>query len=174
MHSTTKYINGHSDVIGGVVVTNKKEIAERLQFLQKSIGAVPGPFDAYLCMRSLKTLAIRMRAHETSALQIAKMLEKHPKVEKVIYPGLTSHPQHALAKKQMTGFGGMISFYIKNGLKSAEKMLKTVKIFTLAKNLSKMKSLFMLVNIIQRRFIGLVVISVMLICILMMLLLDVQ
>lgn len=140
-HSTTKYIGGHSDVLGGFVATNDKDVAEKLKFLQKSIGAVPSPFDCYLAMRSLKTLAVRMEAHARNAQAIAEFLEKHPKVEKVIYPGLKSHPQHAIAKKQNRGFGGMMSFYIKGGLKEAKTFLENVKIFALAESLGGVESL---------------------------------
>ena len=140
-HSTTKYIGGHSDVIGGFVATNDSVVAEKLKFLQKSIGAVPSPFDCYLAMRSLKTLAVRMRAHATNAKAVAEFLENHPKVEKVIYPGLKSHPQHEVAKNQMSGFGGMMSFYIKGGLKEARTFLENVKIFALAESLGGVESL---------------------------------
>ncbi len=140
-HSTTKYIGGHSDVIGGFVSTNDKDVAEKLKFLQKSIGAVPSPFDCYLAMRSLKTLAVRMEAHAKNAQAIAEFLEKHPKVEKVFYPGLKSHPQHVIAKKQTSGFGGMMSFYIKGGLKEAKTFLENVKIFALAESLGGVESL---------------------------------
>lgn len=140
-HSTTKYIGGHSDVLGGFVATNDKDVAEKLKFLQKSIGAVPSPFDCYLAMRSLKTLAVRMEAHQKNAMAIAEFLEKHPKVEKVLYPGLKSHPQHTIAKKQNSGFGGMMSFYIKGGLKEAKTFLENVKIFALAESLGGVESL---------------------------------
>lgn len=141
LHSSTKYLNGHSDVIGGVVMSRRKDLAERLKFLQKSIGAVPSPFDCYLVMRSLKTLALRMREHEKNALAIARFLESHPKVESVIYPGLESHPQHALAKAQMSGFGGMISFRVKGDLEQARKLLERVQIFALAESLGGVESL---------------------------------
>jgi len=140
-HSLTKYLNGHSDVVGGCVVTADDEIAERLYFAQNSIGAVLGPFDSWLVVRSLKTLPIRMKAHQESAIELAKWLSEHPKVEKVIYPGLPNHPQHALAKEQMSGFGGMLSFYVKGGLKEAENVLKRVKLFTLAESLGGVESL---------------------------------
>lgn len=140
-HSTTKYIGGHSDVLGGFVATNDSDVAEKLKFLQKSIGAVPSPFDCYLAMRSLKTLAVRMQAHEKNALAVAEFLEKHPKVQKVAYPGLKSHPQHEIARKQMRGFGGMMSFYIKGGLKEARTFLENVKIFALAESLGGVESL---------------------------------
>lgn len=140
-HSTTKYVGGHSDVIGGFTAIKSKDIFEKLKFLQKSIGAVPSPFDCYLAMRSLKTLAVRMQAHEKNALQVAKFLEAHPKVQKVIYPGLTSHPQHEIAKIQMHGFGGMITFLIKGDLSNARKFLEKVRIFSLAESLGGVESL---------------------------------
>lgn len=141
VHSATKYLGGHSDMIGGVAVTNKPELAERLAFLSNSMGAIQSPFDSFLALRSLKTLPIRMKAHENNAIQIANFLEKHPKVEKVIYPGLKSHPQHDLAKKQMLGFGGMITFYIKGDLAAARKFLEKVEIFSLAESLGGVESL---------------------------------
>ncbi len=141
LHSTTKYINGHSDVIGGIVVTNNEETAQKLHFLQKSIGAVPGPWDCWLVMRGIKTLHVRMRQHGTSAMRIAKWLEAHPKIESVVYPGLESHPQHELAKSQMSGFGGMITFFVKGGLPVARTMLEKVKIFALAESLGGVESL---------------------------------
>ncbi len=140
-HSTTKYVGGHSDVIGGAIATNSLEIFDKMKFLQKSVGATPSPFDCYLAMRSLKTLAVRMQAHEKNALAIAKFLEEHPKVEKVIYPGLVSHPQHDIAKKQMHGFGGMMSIVLKGDLTSAKKFLENVKIFALAESLGGVESL---------------------------------
>lgn len=140
-HSTTKFVNGHSDVIGGAVITNRTDLAERLYFLQKSMGAIASPFDSFLCMRSLKTLAIRMQAHDKNGRAIAEFLEKHQKVEKVIYPGLKSHPQHELAKRQMSGFGGMITFYIKGGLPAARKFLESVQVFSLAESLGGVESL---------------------------------
>lgn len=140
-HSTTKYVGGHSDVIGGAIATNSLEIFEKMKFLQKSVGATPSPFDCYLAMRSLKTLAVRMQAHEKNALAIAKYLEEHPKVEKVIYPGLASHPQHEIAKKQMHGFGGMMSIVLKGDLNSAKKFLENVRIFALAESLGGVESL---------------------------------
>jgi cystathionine gamma-lyase len=141
VHSATKYIGGHSDVVGGVVVVNQKELAEKLAFLSNSMGGIQGPMDSFLCLRSLKTLPIRMRAHETNAKVIAEFLENHPKVEKVLYPGLKSHPQHQLAKEQMTGFGGMITFYIKGGLPAARTFLENVKVFALAESLGGVESL---------------------------------
>lgn len=141
VHSATKYIGGHSDVVGGVVVTSRAEIAEKLAFLSNSMGGIQGPFDSFMCLRSLKTLPLRMKAHQENAMAIAKFLEAHPKVEKVIYPGLESHPQHALAKEQMSGFGGMITFYIKGGMDSARKFLENVNVFALAESLGGVESL---------------------------------
>ncbi|MEZ4873725.1 MAG: cystathionine gamma-synthase [Bdellovibrionales bacterium] len=141
MHSATKYLNGHSDVIGGVLCTNNKDLADKIEFLVKSVGAVQSPFDSYLAMRSLKTLAIRMRAHQENAMAVAQFLDQHANVEKVIYPGLESHPQHALAKKQMHGFGGMITFFVKGGLEKARSVLERVQLFTLAESLGGVESL---------------------------------
>lgn len=141
VHSATKYLGGHSDVIGGALVTNDEEIHERMKFCQKSVGAIPGPFDAWLTLRSLKTLAIRMRAHEENAGKLARFLEAHPQVERTIYPGLASHPHHELAKQQMSGFGGMISFVAKGGLDKARHILESTKIFALAESLGGVESL---------------------------------
>lgn len=141
VHSVTKYIGGHSDVVGGAVVTNRKDLAERIQFLTNSMGGIQSPFDAFLCLRSLKTLPLRMKAHESNAIQIARFLESHPKVDKVVYPGLESHPQHHLAKEQMLGMGGMITFFIKGGMDSARSFLENVKIFALAESLGGVESL---------------------------------
>lgn len=141
VHSATKYIGGHSDVVGGVAVTSRQDIAERMAFLSNSMGGIQGPFDSFMCLRSLKTLPLRMRAHQENAMAIAKFLESHPKVEKVIYPGLESHPQYALAKEQMHGFGGMITFYIKGGMESARKFLENVNVFALAESLGGVESL---------------------------------
>ena len=141
VHSTTKYLGGHSDVIGGAVVVNDESLNDRLKFIQKSIGAVPGPMDCYLVMRGIKTLAIRMKAHNENALRIAKHLENHAALEKVIYPGLTSHPQHALAKRQMSGFGGMVSLVVKGGLENAKLLLKNTQLFSLAESLGGVESL---------------------------------
>ena len=141
VHSATKYIGGHSDVVGGVAVTNKKDIAEKMAFLSNSMGGIQSAFDAFLCLRSLKTLPIRMQAHASNAMKIANYLEKHPKVEKVIYPGLKSHPQHQLAAEQMSGFGGMITFYIKGGMEASRKFLENVQIFALAESLGGVESL---------------------------------
>lgn len=141
VHSITKYIGGHSDVVGGAVITNNSDIAEKLQFLSNSMGGVQATFDAFLCLRSLKTLPIRMKAHEANAMAIAKFLESNPKVEKVLYPGLASHPQHQLAKEQMLGMGGMITFYLKGGLETSRKFLESVQIFSLAESLGGVESL---------------------------------
>ena len=141
LHSTTKYINGHSDLIGGLVVTDDEEIANQLGFLSNTMGGIQSTFDAFLCLRSLKTLAIRMQAHERNAFSVARFLEGHDKVANVLYPGLESHPQYALAKAQMSGFGGMIAFTIKGGLPAARRMLETVNVFTLAESLGGVESL---------------------------------
>ena len=141
LHSTTKFINGHSDIVGGAVVVKDPELGEKLAFLSNSMGGICSPFDAFMCMRSLKTLPVRMRAHEQNALQVVEWLQNHARVEKVIYPGLKSHPQHALACKQMSGFGGMITFYMKGGLEAARRMLEKVKIFSLAESLGGVESL---------------------------------
>lgn len=141
LHSTTKYINGHSDIVGGALVMSRQDLAEKMAFLSNSMGGIQSTFDSFICMRSLKTLPVRMRTHETSASAVAKFLEGHNKVEKVIYPGLTSHPQHGLAKEQMSGFGGMITFYIKGGLTESRQFLEKVKIFSLAESLGGVESL---------------------------------
>jgi len=141
LHSLTKYMGGHSDSVAGALVCNRKELAERLYFNQNSIGLVLPPFDSWLIMRSLKTLPVRMRAHQENALSLSQFLVEHPKVERVIYPGLKSHLQHELAKKQMIGMGGMVSIYVKGGLKEAESMLSKVNIFTLAESLGGVESL---------------------------------
>jgi cystathionine gamma-lyase len=141
VHSATKYIGGHSDMISGVAVVNDAAIAERLKFLSKSIGGIQGPFDSYLAVRSLKTLPLRMKAHAENAMKIAEYLEKQPLVEKVLYPGLKSHPQHELAKQQMTGFGGMITFFIKGGIDASRKFLESVQVFALAESLGGVESL---------------------------------
>jgi cystathionine gamma-lyase len=141
MHSTTKYLNGHSDVVGGVLVVKSLELAQRLRFLQNAIGSVMGPFDAYLTLRGVKTLAIRMQRHNESALRIAQYLETKDQVEKVVYPALPTHPQHAAYKRQMTGAGGMITFYIKGGIDEARRFLEAVRIFALAESLGGVESL---------------------------------
>lgn len=141
VHSATKYLNGHSDMVGGVAIAENKELAERMAFLQNSVGAVAGPFDAFLALRGVKTLALRMRAHCASALELAQWLEKHPAVERVIYPGLKSHPQHALAKRQMDGFGGIVTIVVKGGLKKARRVLERCELFALAESLGGVESL---------------------------------
>ncbi|HPI39165.1 MAG TPA: cystathionine gamma-synthase [Pseudobdellovibrionaceae bacterium] len=141
VHSATKFIGGHSDLIGGVVVTSRQDLAEKIAFLSNSMGGVLGAFDSFLFLRSLKTLPLRMKAHEQNAVAIAKFLEKHPKIDRVIYPGLESHPQHSLAKEQMHGFGGMITFYIKGGINAARTLLEKVQLFSLAESLGGVESL---------------------------------
>ena len=140
-HSATKYLGGHSDVIGGVVVTKHETLSEKIGFIQNAVGAIAGPFDSFLMHRGLKTLGLRMQRHSENALALAQWLETHPKVERVIYPGLTSHPQHALAKRQMRHFGGMISIVLKDGLDAATSMLKKTRVFTLAESLGGIESL---------------------------------
>lgn len=141
MHSATKYLSGHSDMVGGIAVVREKDLAEQLGFLQNSVGAIAGPFDSFLALRGLKTLFIRMERHCQNALALAQWLEKHPKVSKVYYPGLESHPQHALAKKQMRYYGGMISVELKTNLSGTTKMLEACKIFSLAESLGGVESL---------------------------------
>lgn len=141
VHSMTKYINGHSDVVGGAMMLNDSELYQKLWFLQNSIGPSQSPFDSWLVLRGIKTLAVRMKQHQENAIQVANFLSKHPMVEKVIYPGLTTHAQHALAKSQMSGFGGMITFFIKGDLAKAKKVVSTTKVFTLAESLGGVESL---------------------------------
>lgn len=141
VHSATKYIGGHSDMVGGALVVRSQELAEKIAFMTNSLGAVQGAFDSFLALRSLKTLPLRMEAHQKNALIMAEFLSSHPKVEKVIYPGLKSHPQHDLAKSQMSGFGGMITFFIKGGLPASKKFLESVKVFALAESLGGVESL---------------------------------
>ena len=141
MHSSTKYLGGHSDVVGGLLATNSAELASRLRFLQNAIGSVMGPFDAYLTLRGIKTLALRMQRHNESSLRIAQWLESHKAVERVVHPFLPSHPHHEVAKRQMSGGGGMITIYLKDGLKSARPMLERVRIFALAESLGGVESL---------------------------------
>lgn len=141
MHSATKYLGGHSDVLAGILVTSDAALAERIRFVQKSLGAVLGPFDSYLLLRGIKTLVVRMERHGQNAEKIARFLESHPNVERVIHPGLPSHPQHAIAKKQMHGFGGMITMFIKGGLPEARRFLERVQIFALAESLGGVESL---------------------------------
>jgi len=145
VHSTTKYLNGHSDVVGGVAVVGREgrqdEWAERLAFLHNAVGAIAGPFDSFLALRGVKTLALRMERHNQSALAMAQWLESHPKVARVFYPGLESHPQHALAKRQMRGGGGMISLDLKSDLAGARRFLEHVHLFALAESLGGVESL---------------------------------
>ena len=142
MHSTTKYLNGHSDIIGGcVVVGDNPELAAQMKFLQNAIGAISSPFDSFLANRGIKTLALRMERHCASALKIAQWLESHPAVEQVIYPGLESHPQHALARRQMHGFGGIITAALRTDLDGARRFLERVQLFTLAESLGGVESL---------------------------------
>jgi cystathionine beta-lyase/cystathionine gamma-synthase len=141
VHSTTKYINGHSDIIGGAVVLNNEELYKKILLAQKSIGAVPSPFDSWLTLRGLKTLAIRMKQHEKNAFQVARFLEHNSNVEKVFFPGFEDHPGHDIAKKQMTGFGGVVSFRIKGGLNEANNFFRKLKIFQLADSLGGIESL---------------------------------
>jgi cystathionine gamma-lyase len=142
MHSATKYLNGHSDMVGGVVaVGDDRELADRLAFLQNAVGAVAGPFDSFLALRGLKTLALRMERHCANALTVARFLERHPRVARVHYPGLESHPQHDLAKRQMHGFGGMVTAELRGGLAEARRFLERVEIFALAESLGGVESL---------------------------------
>lgn len=142
MHSMTKYINGHSDVVGGTVLTNSKKHYDKLWYLQNSIGPSQSPFDSWLVLRGIKTLALRMEAHQANAMKIAKWLEAHKQVESVLYPGLKSHPGHKIAKKQNSGFGGMITFFLKKKeVKFSKKFLSTVKLFALAESLGGVESL---------------------------------
>ncbi len=141
MHSTSKYINGHSDSIGGAVMCNDDAIFEQIQFMQNSVGAIMSPFDSYLVARGIKTLGLRMEQHQKNAIYLAELLEAHPKVNKVIYPGLASHPQYELAKSQMTGFGGMISFEVKGDILNAKNFLEAVRHFVLAESLGGVESL---------------------------------
>ncbi len=141
VHSTTKYIGGHSDVVGGALVTKNEVLHERIKHYQNALGAIPSPFDCYMTMRGIDTLPVRMEKHQENAMKIAKFLEGCANVERVLYPGLASHPQHKLAKMQMSGFGGMLAFYIKGGLPNARKFLENVRLFTLAESLGGTESL---------------------------------
>ncbi|PIP95248.1 MAG: cystathionine gamma-synthase [Bdellovibrio sp. CG12_big_fil_rev_8_21_14_0_65_39_13] len=141
LHSMTKYINGHSDVVGGALMTNDEKLSKEFFRLQNSIGPCMSPFDSWLVLRGVKTLALRMEAHAKNAMIVAQYLEKHPQVESVVYPGLTTHPQHKIAKKQMSGYGGMITFFIKGGLKASRKFLESVELFALAESLGGVESL---------------------------------
>ena len=141
VHSTTKYLGGHSDVVGGAVVSRRDDLHEKLQFYQNAAGAIPGPWDSWLVLRGLKTLAVRMREHERNARHLAKILEDHPAVERVFYPGLASHPQHELARRQMSGFGGMLSLELKGGFAAVERFVARLKVFTLGESLGGVESL---------------------------------
>ncbi|HEX9240853.1 MAG TPA: cystathionine gamma-synthase [Anaeromyxobacter sp.] len=141
VHSTTKYLNGHSDVVGGAVVTDDPDLHARLAFLQNAVGGVPSPMDSFLVLRGLKTLGVRMERHAANALAVARFLEAQPGVERVVYPGLPSHPQHALARRQMTGFGGMVTFVLRGGLPAASAFLRAVRIFACAESLGGVESL---------------------------------
>ena len=142
VHSATKYLNGHSDIIAGaVIVREESELTARIRFLHNAIGSILSPFDSFLLLRGMKTLQLRMDKHCANALQIAKYLEQHPRVEQVIYPGLASHQQHAIAKQQMSGFGGMITFFINGGLAESKQFLERVKLFQLAESLGGVESL---------------------------------
>ncbi|MCW5861915.1 MAG: cystathionine gamma-synthase [Anaerolineae bacterium] len=141
VHSTTKYIGGHSDVVGGAVVTNDDDAYERLKFLQNAVGAVPGPMDCFLTLRGIKTLALRLRAHCANATAVARFLEDHPAVANVIYPGLESHPQYELARRQMAGPGGMVSFTLRGGEAAARAVAARTRLFTLAESLGGVESL---------------------------------
>ncbi len=141
IHSVTKYINGHSDVVGGALVAANEELAEKIGYIQNATGGVLGPFDSFLALRGIKTLDVRMQRHCENAMALATYLEGHPKIDSVIFPGLASHPHHELAKRQMRGFGGMLSFYVKGGLDSTVKFLENCKVFTLAESLGGVESL---------------------------------
>jgi cystathionine gamma-lyase len=141
LHSTTKYLNGHSDVVGGGLITDHKELHEKLHHIHNSTGGVPGPFDAFLVLRGIKTLAIRMDRSAQNAMLLAQFLSTHPSVEKVLYPGLPSHPHHELARRQMSGFGGMMTFFLKGDLENARKFLEHLKIFAIAESLGGVESL---------------------------------
>ena len=141
-HSTTKYINGHSDVIGGALIIGKnKSLADKIAFIQNSVGAVPSPFDCFLVLRAIKTLSLRMERHNMNGMKVAKFLANHKKISHVVYPGLTSHPQHRIAKKQMSGFGAVITFFHKGNLKEIKKFMQKLEIFTIAESLGGVESL---------------------------------
>ncbi|MCP3959470.1 MAG: PLP-dependent transferase [bacterium] len=141
LHSSTKYLNGHSDVVGGVVVVKNAALAERVRFLQNAIGSVMGPFDAYMTLRGIKTLDVRMERHNRNAERISHFLESHEAVERVLYPGLTDHPGHQLARRQMDGFGGMVTFFIRGDLESTNRFLGALRLFQLAESLGAVESL---------------------------------
>jgi cystathionine gamma-lyase len=142
MHSATKYLNGHSDIVGGmIVVGDDTGLQEKMEFLQNAVGGIQGPFDSFLALRGLKTLHLRMKAHCENAQQLAEWLQQHPAIDKVIYPGLADHPQHELARRQMDGFGGMISVYVKGGLPAARRMMERTELFACAESLGGVESL---------------------------------
>ena len=141
VHSATKFLGGHSDVVAGVLVVKTDELNERLAFIQNAVGAIPGPLDAWLVLRGIKTLAVRMREHDKNARLVAEFLAEHERVERVHYPGLPSHPQHALARRQMSGFGGMISFEVRGGLPAARRLVERTRVFTLAESLGGVEAL---------------------------------
>jgi cystathionine gamma-lyase len=141
VHSTTKYLNGHSDCVGGFAGTSRKDLADRMYFLQNAVGGVPSPMDSFLVLRGLKTLHLRMPRHQENAMKLAEYLGGHPKVAKVTYPGLPSHPQHELARRQMKGFGGMMTFDVKGGLEAARSFLRAVRVFACAESLGGVESL---------------------------------
>jgi cystathionine gamma-lyase len=142
MHSATKYLNGHSDMVGGMIVVGEDaELAEQMTFLQNAVGGVQGPFDSFLALRGLKTLHLRMKAHCENAGELASWLNTHPAIEKVLYPGLVAHPQHELAKRQMDGFGGMISIYLKGGLPATRSFMERTELFACAESLGGVESL---------------------------------
>ncbi|MBX3402227.1 MAG: PLP-dependent transferase [Phycisphaeraceae bacterium] len=141
MHSATKYLGGHSDAVAGLLVCKDLTLAQKVRFHQNAVGAVLGPFDSYMVLRGIKTLAVRMERHNATGQRVAEWLAKHPMVERTLYPGLTCHPQHAIAKKQMKGFTGMITFFIKGGLPEARKFLENVRVFALAESLGGVESL---------------------------------
>lgn len=141
MHSTTKYITGHSQLIGGILITNREDLANQLKFAQKTIGAVPSPFDCWLTLLGVKTLDVRMKKHEENAIKVAEFLESHPKVSSLIYPGLPSHPMHHIAKEQMSGFSGMISLELKGGIPAGKKFLNSVELALLAESLGSVETM---------------------------------
>ncbi len=141
VHSATKYLSGHSDVVGGIAVTARADLAEQLAFLQNSAGAIAGPFDSFLALRGVKTLSLRMQRHTDNAMRIAEWLEGHPGVDRVIYPGLSSHPQHELATRQMHGAGGIVSFYIRGGIAESRRFMESCRLFALAESLGGVESL---------------------------------
>ena len=141
IHSTTKYLGGHSDLVGGAIVLSNRSLFDKVRFAQNAAGAVPGPFDSWLVLRGIKTLAVRMDRHCSNAQRIAEFLSTHPMIERVVYPGLDSHPDHSLAERQMRGFGGMVSFFLKGGFEKCKSFLKRTRVFTVAESLGGVESL---------------------------------